>query len=375
MSTPIITIFVRHSPDCKYVGDEFHKGCRCRKHLRWSVSGKQYRKQAGTRSWAEAESAKRILEAQLSGKPIEAEKQHSQLIGEAIRLFNADKRNQSVSQEVKGRYERELKRFGAFCETHGVYTVRAISRELLIDYSATWPDLYPSTTTRFFVSARLKHFLTFCFESQWLDRVPKLARVKIDEPVTLPLTAEEYERLLDTVSKSFDKVRASRVRGLVQAMRWTGLGIRDTVTLRRDEITFDKAHKVHTVVTSRQKTGTHVAVPIPPEVAAEILKVPNGNPEYVFWHTGTGKETSAVTNWQHDLRKLFRDAKIKSQGNMLSHRLRDTFAVDLLEKGVPMEEVSKLLGHTSIRTTERHYAKWVKGRQDRLNKIVMGTWQ
>ena len=44
---------------------------------------------------------------------------------------------------------------------------------------------------------------------------------------------------------------------------------------------------------------------------------------------------------------------------MMSHRLRDTFAVDLLEKGVPLEEVSKLLGHESIKTTERHYAKWV----------------
>jgi integrase len=59
---------------------------------------------------------------------------------------------------------------------------------------------------------------------------------------------------------------------------------------------------------------------------------------------------------------------------MVSHRLRDTFAVDLLQKGVPMEEVSKLLGHTSIRTTEKHYAKWMKGRQDRLDSLVIGTW-
>jgi integrase/recombinase XerD len=63
-----------------------------------------------------------------------------------------------------------------------------------------------------------------------------------------------------------------------------------------------------------------------------------------------------------------------SDGNMLSHRLRDTFAVDLLEKGVPMEEVSKLLGHTSIRTTEKSYAKWSKGRQDRVDALVTGTW-
>jgi site-specific recombinase XerD len=49
--------------------------------------------------------------------------------------------------------------------------------------------------------------------------------------------------------------------------------------------------------------------------------------------------------------------------------------VDLLEKGVPLEEVSKLLGHESIKTTERHYAKWVKGRQDRLDSLVSATWK
>ena len=59
---------------------------------------------------------------------------------------------------------------------------------------------------------------------------------------------------------------------------------------------------------------------------------------------------------------------------MVSHRLRDTFAVDLLQKGVPLEEVSKLLGHESIKTTEKSYAKWVKGRQDRLDKLVIGSW-
>ena len=35
------------------------------------------------------------------------------------------------------------------------------------------------------------------------------------------------------------------------------------------------------------------------------------------------------------------------------HQLRDTFAVGLLEQGVPLEEVSKLLGHESIKTTEK----------------------
>jgi integrase len=114
-------------------------------------------------------------------------------------------------------------------------------------------------------------------------------------------------------------------------------------------------------------------VPVPEDVALEILAVMNGNPTYVFW-SGNGKEKSAVTNWQTDLRKLFRDAGVTSDGQMLSHRLRDTFACDLLTKGVPLEDVSKLLGHESIVTTERHYAAWVKGRQDRLDALVTGTW-
>jgi integrase/recombinase XerD len=60
---------------------------------------------------------------------------------------------------------------------------------------------------------------------------------------------------------------------------------------------------------------------------------------------------------------------------MVSHRLRDTFAVHLLTKGVPIEEVSKLLDHKSLNTTERHYARWVKGRQDRVDELVTKTWR
>jgi integrase/recombinase XerD len=127
------------------------------------------------------------------------------------------------------------------------------------------------------------------------------------------------------------------------------------------------------VVTSRQKTGTHVSVPIPLDVADEVKGAMslNDSPRYIFWNTGTGKPQTAVTNWQHDLRQVFRAA---GQPDGHPHQLRDTFAVRLLEQGVPLEEVSKLLGHTSIKTTEKFYAQWVKARQDRLDALVVGTW-
>ena len=56
------------------------------------------------------------------------------------------------------------------------------------------------------------------------------------------------------------------------------------------------------------------------------------------------------------------------------HRFRDTFAVELLLASVPIERVSILLGHTSIRITEKHYAPWVRARQEQAEADVRGAW-
>ncbi len=45
-----------------------------------------------------------------------------------------------------------------------------------------------------------------------------------------------------------------------------------------------------------------------------------------------------------------------------------------LRRACPWEEVSKLRGHNSIKTTEKSYSQWVKTRQDRLNSLVTATW-
>jgi integrase/recombinase XerD len=162
------------------------------------------------------------------------------------------------------------------------------------------------------------------------------------------------------------------VRALVQLMRHSGLAIRDAVTIARHEIQRDGKKKLVRVTTARQKTGTHVSVPIRPDIADEILAIANGN-EYLFW-TGSGLETSAVTNWQHDLRALFRSAFGKDTA-FTPHCLRDTAAVGWLTDGIPLVEVAKLLGHSSYKTTEKSYSPWVKERQDRLDSLVRATWE
>ena len=57
------------------------------------------------------------------------------------------------------------------------------------------------------------------------------------------------------------------------------------------------------------------------------------------------------------------------------HRFRDTLAVELLLEGVPMERVSILLGHSSVKITERHYAPWVQARQAQLEADLERVWR
>ena len=244
-TTPLIAIFVRHSADCKYRDDELWRRCNCRKHLRWTQNGKQFRRKAGTRSWAEAENVKREIEDQLAGRLPDVKPENSQKsVAEAVELFLKEKTVHNVSKGVLGKYRRELQNFQAFCERAGAYTVQGITRELLTDFTATWSESYPSSITRAMVKGRLGGFLRYCYQAEWLPRVPQLPSIHREQPETLPLTAAEYDKILRACS---DK----KVHALVQLMRWSGLAVMDASTLRRDAIVKDSVYRI---VAQREKT-------------------------------------------------------------------------------------------------------------------------
>jgi integrase/recombinase XerD len=92
-----------------------------------------------------------------------------------------------------------------------------------------------------------------------------------------------------------------------------------------------------------------------------LRTLPNSNPRYFFW-TGNGLHYRASNCWHASLQRLFKWAKLDKRAH--PHMLRDTFAVELLLAGVPIDQVSILLGHAGVKTTERHYAPFVKARQE-----------
>ena len=109
-----------------------------------------------------------------------------------------------------------------------------------------------------------------------------------------------------------------------------------------------------------------MSVPIPPDVAAGIVAVLNGNPVYVFW-TGSGKKLSAFTNWQHDIRALSKGAGIKAAGNMLSHRLHEPLRWICWLRASPWRKSPNCSGMKASRLRN--------GTQDRLDSLVPATWK
>ena len=388
IAVPEIVIYVRHSEGCPHASDERSRKCNCRKFVRWSAGGKQHKKAAKTRSWPQAEKFKRTLEDQFSGviAPLSAD---VKLLSEAIDLFLTDKRSEGVGKSALGKHVLLLSRLQTYCEDRMIHTVNGLTGEVLTGFCAAWPDLYPSSTTRNKLRERLRSFLKYCYNGLWLARIPPVTKFKIVEAPTEPLTPEQYAKLLDvvyvTVGDGDPRRRTTKngsrwqyaasgklqhaVYAFLQTMRWTGLAIIDTMTLRRDHVVFQPEHNEYQVTRRRTKTGKWISVSISKQVGDDLLKVEVGSADYFFW-SGKGDPQSATSNWgQRYIAPCFKAAGIVGKGHLLSHRLRDTYAVWLLERGVPMEEVAAALGD-SLHITEKHYAKWSKLRQERLNTLL-----
>ena len=145
---------------------------------------------------------------------------------------------------------------------------------------------------------------------------------------------------------------------MLMLVRWSGLAIRDAATLPRTAL-----RENGELVLRRAKTGELVTVQSPDAVAAAAgtaeaqrrVILPDGR---------------VVTADRGRLLAVPPGVDRRGVRGFHPHRLRDTVAVNLLTADVDMQDVSTLLGHSNVRTTESYCAPCNKARHRPLAQTV-----
>jgi integrase/recombinase XerD len=350
----MLVVYRRHNPaKCKFTSRSEYR-CKCPIWVTGTdKDGKFLREALNIRDWNRANELVRKWDVEGS-KPTRVERV---TIDDWQKKFIQEAEAANLSGETLRKYRHLFRQIQDFARDKGIRNVASLDLTTLDDFRATWNDGPLSSSKKL---ERLRSIFKFALVRKWISENPatNLKSPQIDEKPTLPFPEHEMSQILKaTVLPEVDV----RVRAFVLTMRHSGLRISDTTALACASLTADDHLQLY-----QAKTGEYVSVLLPAFVAGALRKVTHRNPAYFFW-SGTSKLSSAVSVWRKRLAYVFKKAKTK-HGH--SHRFRDTFAVAMLQNGVTLEDVSTLLGHTSIRITQKHYSPWVKTRQDALDKAV-----
>ncbi|WP_158994908.1 site-specific integrase [Mucilaginibacter sp. L196] len=190
-----------------------------------------------------------------------------------------------------------------------------------------------------------------CVKYGWLKSDPfagyNLNRKEVEKPY---LTEDELERV---ISKNLRSSRLSNVRDIFVFCCYTGLAYIDAKQLKRSELVkgFDGEQWI---IKNRQKTESTSRIPLLP-AALHILEKYEDDPQCQV----KGVVLPVLTNQKMNeyLKEIAERCAIDKL--LTFHVARHTFATTVtLSNGVPMETVSKMLGHKNLRQTQ-HYAKIV----------------
>jgi len=199
--------------------------------------------------------------------------------------------------------------------------------------------------------ANFKKVVLRCIKNGWLPKDPFAGfKLSLQEVKINVLTDHELDLI---TKKNFATERVGKVRDIFLFSCYTGLAYADVKKLKRSEIGKGINGK-DWIFASRQKTDTDFRIPLLPEAAA-ILKKYEDDPQCVNMDRAFPVMSNQKMNAY--LKEIADVCGIKK--NLTYHLARHTFATTVtLSNGIPMETVSKMLGHKNLKTTQ-HYAKIV----------------
>jgi integrase len=357
---------------------------------------------AKTRSWEKAEQKagevrdsfdptrqlQRQLEAKTNARNGQVEIAHAidQFVKEVARL--------NCEQDTRAKYSLTLARLLTWCAVQEptILLLYQLDVPTLRSWIQSWTG---APTTRHNQHQRLRTFFRFCKEQGWTTENPakRIKNVTPEQEETQPFSRQQYNALIEATyyydnrsnERNGDTTNSRRARTYLKLLRWSGLRAGDAACLAKSKLRPDDSLFLYQAKVKR-KASAPVYVLLPHDVAEELRRVPPGSrtdPNYFFW-SGRSKRKSEVSNWEKIFSKILAKAIemfpklfLIADGQQKPahlHMLRDTFAVEYLLAGMPLEEVSRLLGHSTVTITQKHYAPWVLERQQRLADSQRKAW-
>lgn len=211
--------------------------------------------------------------------------------------------------------------------------------------------------------SNFKKIVLIAVKNKWLPSDP-FANFKFTKKPVQRIALTEHE-LNIIAAKNFKNERLQSVRDIFIFSCYTGLSYADVQKLRADEIHIGIDKKLW-LFTNRQKTGAATRMPLMPEALAIVEKY-KGHPKCII----SGLLLPILSNQKMNsyLKEIADTCDIDKP--LTFHIARHTFATTVtLSQGVPIETVSKILGHSSIKQTQ-HYAKLTDNKvSDDINQLI-----
>ncbi len=367
----MLKLYRRHKPTCRYFAEpRTHNKCTCKIWAGGMLAGAEVRKSVGTRDWTKANQIIQVWEAEEKF----TERSTPVTLDEAWESIHVEFMSRNLSHETIRKYKHLEKQMKAFAKDRGLIHLNQFDLDTLSQFRASWKDKPMSAGKKI---ERMRSFFRFAVDREWVKSnvAAKMKMPIVHGTPTMPLTPEEMQKIYqacDTLvreSTKPEKMNQLRLKSLILVMRYTGLRLSDASSLTTNQI------DGNAIVVRQAKTHVNVRVPIPEFVTQELAKCPRQTKSH-FFRVGLRTKDHTSGGWQDRIKEAFDLAGIgKGEGHATSHRLRDTFAVELLQSDIPIERVSKLLGHSSVAITEKHYAPWNKARQLQAEADVVRSWK
>jgi len=205
---------------------------------------------------------------------------------------------------------------------------------------------------------RFRKVIRYAISEDYLNKDPfmlyKAKRVK--KPI-LYLSQEQLKKMEET---EFPIKRIQQIKDLFVFCCYTGLAFKEMINLKKRDII--KENDELWLRVYRGKTNSNYMIPLLPKAQELIDKYKEEGSDYVF---------NSISNVKFNAYLKEIADVIGIDFNLTHHIARKTFATTvLLSNNVPMDIVSRLLGHTKLQTTQEHYGEIVKQRlRDEVKKI------